>query len=74
MPDSRRCWPTSSSGTLDGITVNGDLDLSQQSGAYVTVKNGLVLNGTLLLGSVNGSTYGRIYFGDSSTSAGSLDA
>lgn len=54
-----------SSGTLDGVIVNGDLDLSQYSyGASVTIKNNLVLNGTAYLGNADGTTYGRMYFGD----------
>ena len=54
---------TSSGGTLDGVTVNGNLDLSQQNNANLTVLNNLVLNGTLLLGNTDGSLYGRLYVG-----------
>ena len=64
--------PTSSGGTLNGVTVNGDLDLSQNSGASLTVYNGLVLNGTMYLGKADGSTAGYVYFGDYSDPAGSL--
>ena len=32
---------TASGGTLDGVTVNGDLDLTQISGAFAFVQNGL---------------------------------
>ncbi len=55
---------TASGGTLDGVTLNGDLDLSQQSGVNLTVRNNLVLNGTMSLGNADGSTYGYVYFGD----------
>ena len=55
--------PTSSGGTLDGMTVNGDLDLSQQNTANLTVMNNLVLNGTLSLGTADGSLFGRLYVG-----------
>jgi hypothetical protein len=40
---------TFGSGTLDGVTLNSDLDLTTGS-AQVTVLNGLVLNGTATLG------------------------
>ncbi len=55
---------TTSGGTLDNVTVDGDLDLSQQSGVNLTVRNNLVLNGTMSLGNADGSTYGYVYFGD----------
>ncbi len=35
------------SGTLDGVTVTGGVDLSSINGANVTVKNGMVLNSTI---------------------------
>ena len=60
------------SGYLDGVTVDGTLDLSQGVPASVTVYNGLVLNGTMLLGNANGATYGTINFGDGYNAAGSL--
>ena len=41
------------------------------NGASLTVYNGLVLNGTVLLGNAGGN-YGGIYFGDSSNAAGGL--
>jgi hypothetical protein len=37
-------------GTFDGVTVNGDLDLSTVNGAHLQIMNGLVLNGTCSLG------------------------
>ena len=40
---------TGSGGTLDGVTLNGDLDLTAQY-ASLTVTNGLVLNGTATIG------------------------
>src|SRR5205085_11096840 len=59
-----------SSGTLDGVTVNGDLDLTA-NGANATVLNGLVLNGTARLGSqTNANTYGYVSFAGSQTLAG----
>src|SRR5205085_2826559 len=63
---------TNSGGTLNGITVNGDLDLTQQQNANITIYGGLVLNGNILLGNAAGTTYGRIYFGDSNVAAGTL--
>ena len=53
-----------SGGTLDGVTVNGDLDLSVFN-THVTVINGLVLNGTATLG-----THTRMYFSNGSQTLG----
>ncbi|MEQ1828473.1 MAG: pre-peptidase C-terminal domain-containing protein, partial [Pirellula sp.] len=63
---------TSNGGVFSGITVNGDLDMTRQTNTTLRVYGGLVLNGTMSLGDTAGSTYGRIYFGDSSNPAGSL--
>ena len=52
-----------SSGTLNGVAVNGVLDVGNTySGASLTVINGLVLNGTALVGHPSNGNYGRIYF------------
>jgi hypothetical protein len=48
------------------------LDLSEQSAANLTVKNSLVLNGTMFLGKSDGSTYAYVYFGDGSAAAQTL--
>ena len=51
------------SGTLDGVTVNGALDVGNSAnGAYLRVTNGLVLNGTALVGNPTNSNYGAISF------------
>jgi len=51
------------SGTLDGVTVNGVLDVGNSyNGATLTVTNGLVLNGTALVGNPTNSDYGSISF------------
>ncbi len=63
---------TTSGGTLDGMTVNGDLDLSQVSGVGVTITNNLVLNGTMYVGNTNGSTHGVVYFGTFQSSSEAL--
>ena len=56
---------TASGGTLNGVTVNGNLDLTA-SNANAAVTNGLTLNGTATLGSA-----ARLYFnGGSQTLAG----
>ena len=49
---------------LDGVTVNGDMDVGRSSvGAWARITNGLVLNGTLWLGSpTNASTQGYLTF------------
>jgi hypothetical protein len=44
---------TDSGGTLDNITANADLDITQVHAASMTVKNGLVLNSTLFIGSTS---------------------
>jgi RHS repeat-associated protein len=59
-------------GTLSGVTVNGDLDLSEVSNSHLTIDNGLVLNGTMYLGNATNSDYGYLAFGNSSNAAGSL--
>ncbi len=48
-------------GTLDGVTLNGDLDLTPQS-ATLTVKNGLVLNGTATIGASSGNGFNYLNF------------
>src|SRR5207248_652511 len=60
------------SGTLDGVTVNGVLDVgSSTSGANLTVTNGLVLNGTALVGNPTNSWYGEINFAGTQSLSGS---
>src|SRR4026207_430863 len=44
---------TSSGGTLDGVTLNADLDLTS-NGVAVSVVNGLTLNGTATIGAAGG--------------------
>ncbi len=52
-----------SSGTLDGVTVNGVLDMGNSiNAATLTVTNGLTLNGTALVGNPTNSYYGRDRF------------
>ncbi len=63
---------TNSGGALTSMTVNGDLDLTQQANTGLGFYGGLVLNGTVFLGNDAGTTYGRLYFGDTSSNAGSL--
>ena len=49
---------------LDGVTVNGDMDVGRSFGsAWARITNGLVLNGTLWLGSpTNAAMYGLLTF------------
>jgi RHS repeat-associated protein len=56
--------PTSYGGTLDGVMINGDLDLSATN-TQVTIANGLVLNGTATIGDQS-----RIYFVGTQTLSG----
>jgi RHS repeat-associated protein len=55
---------TGSGGTLNGVTINGPLDL-MAGGAYATVTNGLTLNGTATLGG-----QARLYFNGTQTLGG----
>jgi RHS repeat-associated protein len=51
------------SGALDGVTVNGVLDVGNSvNGAYLLVTNGLVLNGTALVGNPTNGWGGAIDF------------
>src|SRR5262249_43280979 len=45
-------------------------DLATINGANVTVKNGLTVNGTVNVGSSDGSTYGYMYFSNTQTLGG----
>ena len=53
---------TTQGGTLDGVTVNGNLDVSQVNNANLTIENSLVLNGPMLIGATDGSTSGYVQF------------
>ncbi len=58
---------TPSGGTIDGLTVNGNLDLTSGT---ASVLDGLVLNGTAFLGNLVGSTGGILYFNNTETFSG----
>jgi hypothetical protein len=55
---------------LNGVTVNGAVDMASVNGAQLDVLNGLTLNGTMTIGKADGSSYGQLYFGDSGVAAG----
>ncbi len=55
--------------TLDGVTLNGNLNVTAASTDYVTVTNGLTLNGTVTLGGAN--TYDALRFVGTQTLGGS---
>ncbi len=55
---------TTTGGSLSSITYTGTLDVSQQTAAKLYIFNGLVLNGTLLIGNASGTTSGEVYFQD----------
>ncbi|HLJ97780.1 MAG TPA: CARDB domain-containing protein, partial [Gemmataceae bacterium] len=57
------------SGTLNGMTVNGTLDMASLGG-YLTIVNGLTLNSLLNLGNSSGTTYSSITFQGSQTLGG----
>ena len=56
---------------LDGVTVNGNLDLTQVNDANLTIENSLVLNGSMLIGAADVSTYGIVQF-DTATADSTL--
>jgi RHS repeat-associated protein len=62
--------PTSASGTLSGVTLNGDLDMASNSG-IVGVSNGFTLNGTAYLGNASATTSSHINFAGNQTLGGS---
>ena len=63
---------TSAGGTLDGVTAASDLDLASNSGANVSVLDGLTLdNSTIYIGDAAGATYGQMYF-DATESLGTV--
>src|SRR6185437_8697604 len=60
---------TNVGGTLDHVTADANLDLSQDFNVNVNVTNGLTLNGIATLGSA-AFHYGRMYFNGSQTLGG----
>ena len=57
--------------TLDSVTVNGNLDVGNTvNEAEVTVTNGLVLNGTLLVGNPTNYSWGGVSFAGTQTLSG----
>ncbi len=63
---------TGNGGVFNGITLNGDLDMSRLGTSSLRVIGGLVLNGTAMLGNAAGTTAATLFFGDSSVASGSL--
>ncbi len=60
------------SATLDGVTVNGILDVGNAvSQSLLAVTNGLTLNGTMLVGNPTNSSWGGVGFWGSQTLGGS---
>ncbi len=63
-----------SNGTLDGVTLNGDLDVGViNNNESVTIRNGLTLNGTARVGATDGTKYGNVYFSGSQTLDGNAE-
>ncbi|HEY2787000.1 MAG TPA: Ig-like domain repeat protein [Fimbriiglobus sp.] len=55
---------TVSGGTLDGVQLDGSLDMTQFQGSSADIINGLTLNGAIELGGASGtSNYADLYFG-----------
>ncbi len=61
---SSKLQGTTSGGTLEGVTINGDLDVLSGD-AYLSIRNGLTLNGTATL-----SAGDRLYFEGTQTLGG----
>ncbi len=60
-----------SNGILDGVTVNGILDVGNSIfGANLVATNGLTVNGTVLLGNLTNNSFGQIDFAGSQTLGG----
>ncbi len=57
-------------GTLAGVTINGNVDAATHQSAQATITGGLVLNGTITMGSA--STSASLSFGKTGVAAGSL--
>ncbi|HET6878560.1 MAG TPA: Ig-like domain-containing protein [Pirellulales bacterium] len=63
---------SSNNGTLNGVTLDGDLYVAGQNPAVV-IKNGLTLNGTIYLGDTSGNLGSLLYYGSQTiTGAGSV--
>src|SRR5437879_10719989 len=60
------------SGTLDNVVVSSPLDLTTFNNANVAMVNGSVLNAVANLGKTDGTTYGRIFYGTSTTASGTM--
>jgi RHS repeat-associated protein len=56
--------------TLQGVIINGTLDMTGNSSARVLVLDGLTLNGTILLGSADGNNLGSLNFPGSEALSG----
>ena len=61
-----------SGGTLDGVTINGTLDVGNSiNGVELSLTNGLVLNGTMLVGNPTDYLNGSVHFKGSQSVSGS---
>lgn len=60
----------SSVGTLSGVTFNGDVQLVDVGAAFLYVRDGLTVNGTLRLGTADGFEDCRLYFSNTQTVGG----
>ena len=62
------------SNVIDGVTLNADVDLTQASAAQVTIKNVVTLGTgrTIAVGSVDGSTYGYLFFAPGTSNIATL--
>ncbi len=58
---------TISHGTLDGVTLNADVDFSH---GYLSVTNGLTLNGAMQIGTTDNTGYGQLIFSGTETLSG----
>jgi RHS repeat-associated protein len=54
---------TANGGILNGVTINGDLNLTLEANAYVYVEHSLTVTGTITLGNTAGTTSAAIFLG-----------
>ncbi|MCX5659959.1 MAG: hypothetical protein NTW19_09595 [Planctomycetota bacterium] len=59
-------------GVLDGVTVNGDIDLATTNLATIDLRNTVTVNGRISIGNLAGTTRGNLAFGGVGLTGGTL--
>ncbi len=60
------------SGVLDGTTVSGNVTVTHANNDSLFLRNTVTLNGTLLIGATDGSTWATVFFNDAAAGAVTL--